>query len=267
MKKLLICTLLLLIISPIYAIAALTDNTHSTDLENTSTQYWSISDASQSGLDLSGDMTINIFVKAESAPAVDNTWGLVAKLGSFPTNRNWGFGYSYNGTNYRLGSFIGDGSTQELDFVSLSGALSTSAWSMLTMTVDIGNEVCFYLDGTLVGSCQTVSRASIANGNGAVCIGHLCYFAPASGETFDGLVDDVRVWGRTLTPSEVSDLYSDPCGFDDGASIVSQWLFDNDGTDNVGSNNLTNNNVATFSSTAAYVCAGGASGEEYSILF
>ena len=41
-------------------------NTHSTDLESGSSQYWSITDASQTGLDITGDFSIEGWVKLES---------------------------------------------------------------------------------------------------------------------------------------------------------------------------------------------------------
>ena len=65
MKKIfpIIILILLFIAFPI-----LGANTHSIDLESGSSQYLSIADVSQTGLDITGDMTIACAVRVESLP-------------------------------------------------------------------------------------------------------------------------------------------------------------------------------------------------------
>jgi len=65
-----------------------------------------------------------------------------------------------------------------------------------------------------------------------------------------------------LSGAEVAELFDDPCTFNNGSNLVSEWLFDDDAFDNNGSNDLTANNSPTFSTDHAYDCEGGGGGEE-----
>ena len=53
-------------------------NSHSLDLESSSSQYASITDASQTGLDITGDLTIELWAKFESLPSEYN-YSIVSK--------------------------------------------------------------------------------------------------------------------------------------------------------------------------------------------
>ena len=92
-------------------------------------------------------------------------------------------------------------------------ATTTSASSALhagwnhVVGVYTGSEVYLYVDGVEVASRTGVTGGSLSS-TYALTIGR------RTGGTlpFDGAIDDVRYYGRALTPEEVAELYSDPPG-------------------------------------------------------
>jgi len=172
------------------------------DFELGNVEWLSITDAAQTGLDITGDITINAWVKLEAEVGAGSSYGIACKMGSYPANRSYCFLLSES-AGEKLGSYIGDGSTQEYDSVAWSR--DSGVWYMLTMTADPGNQVCYYVNGVLQGACQTLTVSSIVNGNGVFGIGSTAY--SGTGE-FDGVIDEVGVWNRVLTTDEITDLYN-----------------------------------------------------------
>lgn len=172
------------------------------DFELSNVEYLSITDAAQSGLDITSQLTINAWIKLESNFTA-STWGIACKMGSYPANRSYCFGISES-SGYKFQAYIGDGSTQESDQVAWTPSLST--WYMVTMVADtVNGKLRFYVNGSLQGTEQTLSRTSIVNGNGIFALGSTAY--SATGE-YDGLIDEVGVWDRVLTADEITALYN-----------------------------------------------------------
>jgi hypothetical protein len=96
-------------------------------------------------------------------------------------------------------------SFNEFDFqyegVRLAGPQAQiGVWTMLTLTYD-GSNVEFYVDGTSFGT----GTASGGHSNENVSIGNLFGFGSSY---FNGQIDDVRVYDKGLSSSEVSNLYT-----------------------------------------------------------
>jgi hypothetical protein len=92
-------------------------------------------------------------------------------------------------TTYRSGRFVADG-----------------AWHLVTVTVDRSTPFggTFYVDGEApIPFDPTVRTGSLDNGS------PLRVGLRSSTETgaFQGLVDEVALWNRALTPDEVASLY------------------------------------------------------------
>ncbi len=260
MKKLL-ALIAIITICPVN-VWAFTVNTYSTALVEGSNQYWSIADASQSGLDITGDMTIAGWVNTLNAPSSWNN-GYISLAGkidfsSGPAKSYW-FGANWNGgTSHSIFHFLISDGTESDSTQNFASEQSAGTWYHIAVTYTAaGGSVQFYLNGSANGSAVTGARTSITNSSTAFTIGTaLNSGSPTRNSSMS--IDDVRIWSRALTSQEISDLYTTPCTFTNGASIVSMWLFENDGVDSVGSNNLTNNNSATFT-TPAYACPASAS--------
>ena len=100
-------------------------------------------------------------------------------------------------------------------------------WTHLVGTYD-GNTIKLYVDGNLassypyVGSISYVGTTNVCLGSdadGPVCDG-------ASDTIYEGLLDDVRIYNRTLSPSEVQDLYDLTDNPSLQTNLVGYWTFD-----------------------------------------
>ena len=77
-------------------------------------------------------------------------------------------------------------------------------------------------------------------------------WANIAGTTFDGLIDEVRVWNDIRSGAEISANYQQQLTGSE-ANLVGYWRFNNDLTDETSSNNtLTNNNSATFNTDTPF---------------
>jgi len=200
-------------------------NTHSIDLERSSTQYASIEDEDQIGLDVSNTLTFALWAKFETDPnSIDNA--LIAKRVSTGNQRAYIWYFAGGGTTLWLETNT-DGSTAGCG-VGVSMDLTTGTWYHLALTKS-GTSVKFYLNGSQQGSTQTCSSATIYDSTADFRIG--TWEQDPSGFATDGLIDDVRVWSRELSSTEIAGLYSSPPAFANGASLQGWWRFNNGYTD------------------------------------
>lgn len=182
------------------------------DFENSTSEaeYLLITDAGQMGLDITGNITLCAWIKPESLPGSSivgkfNSPNLAYNL-QLTTNGRIQFYLSPDGTDYSNSSS------------SLVSAISTGVWSHVCGTYD-GNLMRVFVNGQQNGTSTSYSSGTY-NGSAEFRIGG------AWGDYFDGIIDETRVYNRTLTPSEISELYNFAPG------PVGWWKMDeNTGTD------------------------------------
>jgi len=232
---------------------AFATNTHSTQLTLSSSQFWSITDASQTGLDITGDMTIEAWFYLDSAQSGnyrtivskhDNASNISYMLTLTSTNGEVFFGTSANG------------STQLYDKID-TGSFNTSQWYHIAVAYDASAGTAeLYLDTVSQGTFTGLAT-SLYNGSEPFRIGAR---GPTASPTdfFDGRIDDVRVWNDIRTSTEIADNYN--CQLvGNETNLQGYWQFNNDGTDETSNgNNLTNNNSATFSTGLPFTAECGA---------
>lgn len=180
------------------------------DLELSSTQYFSIADASQSGLDFSSTWSLSGWVNLESngvsnfiASKDDNNQRsyvirIQANDGGASANRIVGQMFSSLTTNAR---WEGYGSTQ----------LSTGTWYHVVVTFDAsGPTMKMYVNGVEETVTITVSTFSgtIQNGTAPFQVGADTF----DGGKYDGMIDELGVWSRVLSQSDVTALYNGGAG-------------------------------------------------------
>lgn len=210
---------------------------------NGSNQNWEISDASQTGLDITGDMTIGMWVKLDSSSEkillskwnhVSKTSYLLVATGSsvelYLNPSSSGYGYS---SRYGLhGKSVGE-------------------WFHLGVVYHAASSsVEYFIDGESIGLGMGGPSlpSSIADSAAKFIIGG----RENGDENFDGNLDDVRIWSRVLSDSEIEDLYSDPDDFNNGSNLAGYWKFDGNGDDSSSNNNdLTAINGAGFAHDTA----------------
>ena len=118
--------------------------------------------------------------------------------------------------------------------------LRTNAWTHLVGTFD-GTQFAFYLDGVLIGTgagqLGATNQAPLRIG-----VSGDCFIAP-----FAGLLDEIAMYNRALTPAEVQALFlagGDKClpmtnCLAAPPGLVSMWRFEASATDSVGNNHGT----------------------------
>jgi hypothetical protein len=208
------------------------------DFESSSAQNLSIADASQTGLDLTGDFTFEVWAKFEAVP--DDTWQTF--LGKGDPNSGGAYSWRFlrlsgvstvkvdvgdNGTNY---------SRQTWSWTPTAGV-----WYHLALSWDASASeggFIFYVDGASQGAGTTQTDGNVSslyNSASAFCIGA---YATSGSQSFDGQMDEVRIWSDVRTSTEINDnksIHISPTS----SGLVGYWRFDP----------LSNNYTKTFNET------------------
>jgi hypothetical protein len=179
------------------------------DLESSSSQSFSIADASQTGLDLSGDCSFAGWVKFESF-TTDNT--LFAKTDG-NTTRSYVVRILSSGDGYLMNAeCYGDGTTSNRRGANSNAAFTTTTvtWFHFAATFDVDTGAwVFYKDGSVIASTASNAGtvASIYNSSNKFQVGANNYLG-TDDRFFDGMIDMFGVWSSTLSATDVSDLYN-----------------------------------------------------------
>ena len=222
----------------------MTRNTHCIDLEAGSSQYLSIGDGSQTGLDVTEDITLEAQINLESQPGTNQERTIVAKFDG-SSQRAYDLSIADNSGTKQIElktSSNGSGSGQSQ--IQYDVTLSLDTWYHVAATLDTTLGIArIYLDGELVYT-DVNAGTSIANTSSNFTIGALS----AGNRLFDGRIDDVRVWNIKRTGSEIDKNKNIRIGAQTG--LVGYWQLNNALTDSSGNGNtLTNNNGASFVTT------------------
>jgi hypothetical protein len=238
-------------------------NTHSLDLARSSSQYASIADASQTGLDITGNLTFECWVKLDQLPSTAGAgFALVSKYKSTDNNRSYVWYidtankltciFSDDGT-FTTGNLFGQATA---DAVFTNDDLGQWVHVAITWTASTKTTV-YYKNGSSVSNATAGynNATSIYSGTADFCIG--ARNLGASVDLYhDGLIDDVRVWNVVRTGAQVNDNKStELVGNESG--LVGYWKLDNNYEDATSNNNdLTAYNSPTFSTDVPF--SGGA---------
>jgi len=230
---------------------SLAANTHSIDLELSSSQYLSITDGDQTGLDLTGDLAFEAWVKLET----NSTWMTVLSKSIWGTDIAYYFRIT---AANKLAFEVSDDGTWDAGhrgqwYTTNAVITSTGTWYHITITYDAsGPTVVFYVDGVAQTTAISNTVTSIYSGAGPFAIGTNAHDL---GYYFDGLVDEVRVWNDVRTPTEISDNYEKELNGNEAGLVAYYKLNDSLLDETSNDNDLTNNNSATFSTDVPFVGA------------
>jgi len=92
------------------------------------------------------------------------------------------------------------------DRIDVTGLPPLGEWTHLAATYD-GSSMKVYYDGVVVG--EQDSSGQLGTSDGTLCIGTKHETAPA-GDEYNGMLDDVRIYNRALTQSEIKRLGGNP---------------------------------------------------------
>ena len=165
----------------------------------------SLTIGTQSVYDFTGPFTISMWINPASLnwPA-----GILARENSNNGGNNGYllvlYPYSLNPNNPKLCIEANDGT--ENACVAGTGVVGVGVWSLLTTVYD-GTNMSLYVNGTL--SAQTASALNPPANNGSLVFG-----TPEQGGfgRFNGSLEDIRLYNRALSASQISSLYDTDVG-------------------------------------------------------
>ena len=201
-----------------------------------------------SPLDATQPYTVSAWVKPDSMSATNTSYTI------YTLGRNAG---ANNYVRFDLGVYADNNSLKPVvstysgSWTDLAGSrdLNTDQWQMVTFVYD-GTNMNIYINGLLdTSSAYTTPALSTAVVNGSIG-----YEGNASDAyTFDGKIDDVRVYQRAMTAEDVSQLYSSYSGIE--AGLIQYWPLDDVDGSSVTPENMTGNE-GTLAGTTASSAAG-----------
>jgi len=168
---------------------------NSADFETGNSEYLSITDASQTGLDITSDLSIAGFVRPESvgaARAILTKWNTTGNQRSYLLRISSG-----NALQLLLSNA---GSATDVTATS-TGTVSAGKWQHFAVTFNnTDNWVVLYLDGNF--DSATAYTSAIFNSTADFNLGAVV----GTSEFFDGLLKDVAIWSRVLNAFEIKKL-------------------------------------------------------------
>jgi len=149
-----------------------------------------------SSLDVGTELSVAAFVNAD---VISGNVPVVTKTNESGLDK-WFFGL-VTGGNVRF--MVDNGGGAGAERFDSSSTVSTSEWNQITITAQIGGPITAYINGVDAGQNSALtSFASNFNNSVDLRIGE------GFGSNFNGRIDDVRIYDKALSSSEVSDLYN-----------------------------------------------------------
>jgi len=236
-------------------------NEFALDFELASAEGLVITDAAQTGLDLSGDHSIEMWWRPESLP---NPGSGRPEYNVFCTK--WGTGgnsyfYSFRNTiapSSRYEVYVTDGANTDSVFWNVT-APSLGTYRHVAFTCDISAAVAdqwkCYVDGADIGASTTLSDGgvtSIVNGTAPVSIS--MFRNRAADSLFqDGIMDEFRIWNTVRTSSQIADNRS--AQIDPTAAGLVAYLRMNTGSGTTAFDSHANGNDFAFQNTPDWVAS------------
>jgi hypothetical protein len=144
-------------------------------------------------------LTISAWFKADSLPTTIQPRIISKATGLAEADHYFMLSTIYSGGNKLRFRLKTSGTTKTL--IASSGSVGLGVWVHAVATYD-GSTMRLYKDGVLVGS-MSVSGSINTNSGVPTWIGS----NPVDGNRFDGVIDEVRIYNRALSATEVTNLY------------------------------------------------------------
>lgn len=183
------------------------------DLTLASSHYADANDSAS--LSFTGDFSISCWVNLDQLPSTIGSFvSLVTKHSNSDNQRTWIFNIRNAEDKPHL-IFWSNGAGASLSrFESNTAITDTGTWIHLVVTCDVSVPTAtFYIDGDKkTTNSITTSATSMSDTSSKVLVGATIGGGVAV-EFLDGLIDDVAIFDRVLTDSEVTTLFEDkPAG-------------------------------------------------------
>lgn len=192
--------------------------------------------ADDAELDDADELTVAFWAKPTSTTIDGNPRGIISKRNGFNDNVSYSL---YAHTSGELNLYLDEGDNSP-NAIPTGYTLQTN-WQHIAMVFDgsesASNRVKLYVDGVLYGT-YSHSATSIRDLNAPLTIGSLNPDFSISGSylSYDGWLDDVRIYRRALSAGEVANL--------NGVSADAFWSFDEGSGSTVGDSSANNLDIA-----------------------
>lgn len=177
---------------------------------------------SSASLRLTGDISINLWVNFETTGLM---WLVDQKCESGKDYSTYALYYDGAGS---LKCRTTNGTTTSLQDDSVSWTPSTATWYNLCWTrTSSSGDLKFYVNGSQQGTTQAGYVGALSTGAFEFQLG-LYKDQVSNYRAFDGIMDQVGVWSKVLTGTEITDLYNGGAGLpylaSGGGSVNSGFL-------------------------------------------
>lgn len=183
------------------------------DFVAANSEYLSITDASQTGLDITGDFWTSSWVNLTSLPS-SNEYAIFSK--DDVTNRSY---YQFVDVDEKLVIFFQDGSGNSSRFRTNAAVIGgTGSTTNIVAQVDVSApSATVWVNGTSVTVNTELSAAtSIRNSTANFEVGRF-----GQGNRYmDGWIDVLSIWTGTTTQSKVNSVYNSGSGIPCDAGVV-----------------------------------------------
>ena len=169
------------------------------DFEESNSEYLSITDGDQTGLDITGSLSISFWAKWES---LENNLYPVSKWRTTTPDRSYCFQVNINGGNIIKFRTSSNGEAGGIIDITSSTTITTGTWFHIVGVFDnSNNKNIIYVDNS---SDDVANNNNIYNSIAAFNIGR----TDGGPVYMDGLIDEVIIWNTALTATEVSKVYN-----------------------------------------------------------
>ena len=220
----------------------LANTSYSIDLEASSTQYLSRGDSAP--LDITGNLTMECYIRLETAPASGSDYVILGKWNSTGNQRSYIMSlFNDAGTHKIRFSTSSDGIANSSNTVTPSANFSLNTWYHIAVLYTASSgQFELTVNGVSKGTGGSLAT-SLFNGTAEFRIG-----ARGDGaEYFDGMIDDVRVWNATRMVAQILANYQVELVGNE-TNLQAYWKLNNALTDSTANGlTLTNNGSAIFS--------------------
>jgi hypothetical protein len=227
-------------------------NTHSiySDRDATTSQGGLITDESQTGLDLSGNFTMEAWGKRTVDTVSGYIYLIVSKYLATGNQRGYWLVYRNISGVERISVNLSPNGTN-IYRVDWSNTLTKDTWTHLAVTCTIANsnstKLTLYVNGSSEGNGTLTtdpgSFSEIYNTTASFGLG----IGADNGSGWGGNIDDVRVWNVVRTSTEIENNYQTQLAGNE-SGLVGYWKLNNNYNDSTSNaNHLTAYNSPTFS--------------------
>lgn len=173
------------------------NSTTCADFESANSEYLSITDAAQTGLDITTDFSFGLWINPESITGTHRLFMKWTTLG----NRSYHLTLNSDGT-IGIGWRGATGNTTGTS----TATVSTGTWTHVMGRVDLSEAQAYlqFNDSAMETLAMTGSDTTINNGNATFAVGS----NSTGGEYYDGLMEDLVIWNVLLTEAELDDYYA-----------------------------------------------------------